>query len=66
MSRRWWEQDGIDLEGAKKQAAESMTRSEMDSEEKSDGEPKRVTGEEEESQGARGSSEVEWSGAEEG
>ena len=36
MSRRWWEQDGIDLEGAKKQAAETTTRLEQDSEEEVD------------------------------
>ena len=38
VSRRWWEQAGIDLEGAKKRAAESTTRSETESEEESDGE----------------------------
>ena len=36
-SRRWWEQDGIDLEGARKRAAESTTISETESEEESDG-----------------------------
>ena len=38
VSRRWWEQAGIDLEGARKQAAVSATRSEMESEEELDGE----------------------------
>ena len=36
VSRRWWDQAGIDLEGAKKRAAETTTRSETDSEEESD------------------------------
>ena len=67
VSPRWWEQAGIDLEGARKRAAESTTRSETESEEESDGEPNGVAGGgEEESQGARGSSRVEWSGAEDG
>ena len=34
--RGWWEQDRIDLEGAKKQAAEIKTISESDSEEEAD------------------------------
>ena len=40
VSRRWWEQEGIDLEGARKQAAVSSTRSgtETNSEEESSGE----------------------------
>ena len=54
VSRRWWEQAGIDLEGEKKRAAETVTESESDSD--SGGE---------ESSGASGSSGAEWSGAEE-
>ena len=44
MSRRWWEQAGIDLEGAWKQASESTTRSATESEEESDGEPNGIAG----------------------
>ena len=66
VSRKWWGQAGIDLEGARKRAEESMTRLETESEEESDGEPNGVAGGEEESQGASGSSGAEWSGAEEG
>ena len=66
MSRRWWEQAVIDLEGERKRAAESTTRSETDSEEDSDGEPNGVAGGEEESQGASGSSGAEWTGSEDG
>ena len=66
MSWRWWEQAGVDLEGAKKQAVESTSRSETESEEDSYGEPDGVAGGEEESQGASGSSGAEWSGAEDG
>ena len=62
VSRLWWEQSGIDLEGERKLAAESTTRSEMES----DREPNGVAGGEEESQGASRSSGPEWSGAEEG
>ena len=65
VSRRWWDQAGIDLEGARKRAEESTTRSETESEEELDGEPNGVAGvEEEESQVASGSSGAEWSGAE--
>ena len=57
MSRRWWEQAGIDLEESRKRAAESTTRSETESEEELDREPNGVTGGgEKESQGASGSS----------
>ena len=67
MSRRWWEQSGIDLEGARKQAAESLTISETESDEESDREPNGVAGGgEEESKGASGSSRAELSGAEDG
>ena len=31
VSQRWWEQAGIDLEGAKKRAVESATDSDSDS-----------------------------------
>ena len=50
VSRWWWEQAGIDLEGAKKRAAEAATHSDSGGEESS---------------GASGSSGAEWSGAEE-
>ena len=67
VSRQWWEQAGIDLEGVRKRAAESTTRSETESDEESDGETNGVAGGgEEESQGASGSSGGEWIGAEEG
>ena len=57
VSWRWWEQAGIDLEGARKQAAVSVTRLETDSEEELDGETTREAGGgEEEYQGASGSS----------
>ena len=36
VSWRWWKQYGIDLEGAKKRAAETTTRSDPDSEEEAD------------------------------
>ena len=65
VSRRWWEQDGIDLEGAKKQAAETTTRLEPDSEEEADVDSTGDSCGEEESQGANGSSGAEWSRAEE-
>ena len=61
----WWEQDRIDLEGAKKRAAETTTRSDPDSEEKADVELDWDSGGEEESQGASGSSGAECSGADE-
>ena len=65
VSQRWWEQAGIDLEGARKQATVSATRSEMESEEESDREPTGdAGGGKEESQGVIGSSEAEWIGAE--
>ena len=66
VSRRWWEQAVIDLEGMKKQSAESTTRSEMESEEGLDGEPNGVAGGEEESHEASRSSGAGWSGAEDG
>ena len=36
MSWRWWEQESIDLEGAKKRAEETTTRLEPDLEEAAD------------------------------
>ena len=62
MSRRWWEQAGIDLEGAKKRAVESTMRSETESEEELDVESNGGLGGEEKSQGEIGSSGAEWSG----
>ena len=59
-------QSRIDLEGARKRAEESTTISETESEEESDGEPNGVTGGEEESQGASGSSGAVWSREEDG
>ena len=56
VSRRWWEQAGIDLEGVKKRAA-------VEAEEATDSESDLDSGGEELS-GASGSSGVEWSGAE--
>ena len=55
--RRWWEQAGIDLEGAKNRASEAATVLELDLE--LDADP----GGEAESSGASGSSGEEWSGA---
>ena len=56
VSWRWWEQDGIDLEGAKERAEEAA----MDSESYLDSNSGK-----EELSGASGSSGAEWSGAEE-
>ena len=36
LSQRWWDQTGIDLEGAKKQATEATSVSESESEAESD------------------------------
>ena len=36
MSRRWWEQDGIDLERGKKRVEETATILESESEEEAD------------------------------
>ena len=65
VSRRWWGQDRIDLEGAKKQVAETAMISEPDSEEEADMESNRDSGGEEESQGVNGLSGEEWSGSDE-
>ena len=54
MSRRWWGKAGINLEGAKKRAAEAAAELEPD-----------LDSGEEESSGAYGSSGAEWSGVEE-
>ena len=58
MSWQWWEQDGIDLKGAKKRAAETTTisESERESEEDSDVKVNEDLGGEKESRGASGSS----------
>ena len=70
MSRRWWEQKGIDLEKAKERAAEALaTDSESESEVESEAEVEveaepEVGGEERStSSGVSGSSRAEWSGA---
>ena len=65
VSWRRWDKDGIDLEGAKKRAAEADTVLESESEAESDLELNKDLGGEEESKGASGSSGAEWSGAEE-
>ena len=65
VSRRWWEQDGIDLEGANKWSAKTTTRLEPDLEEGADVESNGDSGGEEESQGASGSIGAEWRGADE-
>ena len=61
VSWRWWEQAGIDLEGAKNRAAEAATVLES----KSYSDSNADLGREEESRGASVSSGAEWSGAEE-
>ena len=62
VPRRWWEQGGIDWEGAKKRAAEKTTISESDLEEEADVESNEDSVRYEESQGASGSSGAEWNG----
>ena len=54
MSRRWWDQKGIDWETAKARAAETESESEIETEE----EESQST-----SNGVSGSSGAEWSGA---
>ena len=56
LSWRWWEQDGIYLEGENKRVTEVETDSDSESDSDSGGE---------ESSGASGSSGAEWSGEEE-
>ena len=53
------------MEGAKKWVTETTTRYETDLEEEADVEFNGDSGEEEEPQGASGSSEAEWSGSDE-
>ena len=65
VSRRWWGQDGIDLEGVKKRVTETTTVSESESEEEADVELNEYSSGEKESQGASGLSGAEWSGANE-
>ena len=66
VSRRLWEQTGIDLKGAREKAAEAAAETETEADSESEDEPDRDAGGrgEEESQGASGSSGAEWSGAE--
>ena len=59
--QQWWEQAGINLEGAKKRAAEAATVLESDLELDSNADK----GREEELRGVSGSSGAEWSEAEE-
>ena len=67
VSRRWWDQKGIDWKTAKELAAEtdSESESEMDSEVEVDIEVETEVREEERSpsSGVSGSSGAEWSGA---
>ena len=63
MSRRWWEQEGKDLDTAKERAAESTT-TELELEEEYEAESEEGWGEVSASSGVSGSSEAEWSGAE--
>ena len=58
FSRRWWEQVGIDLDGARKQADASATRLETETESE---EESAAGGGKEDSQGASGYSGAEWS-----
>ena len=44
MYWRWWEQDGIDLKGAKKRVAETTTISESELEEEADVESNKDSG----------------------
>ena len=64
LSWRWWEQAGIDLEGAKKRAAEAATVSDSESDLDSDSELNADPGGEEESRGASRLSGEERSGVE--
>ena len=54
VSRRWWDQKGIDWETAKKRAEETNSESEIEAEEEES---------RSKSSGVRGSSRAEWSGA---
>ena len=68
VSRRWWEQTGIYLKGAREKAAagaaETETEAEADLESEDETEGAAGGRGEEESQGASGSSGAEWSGVE--
>ena len=69
VSWRWWEQTGIYLKGAREKAEAAATETETDADLESEDDPEGAVGgrgEEEESQGASGSSGAEWSGAERG
>ena len=61
VSWRWWDQAGINLEGAKTRASEAAEVSESELDSDLNAEP----GGDEELRGANGSSGAEWSGAEE-
>ena len=63
VSRRWWEQEGKDLDTAKERAAESTTTV-SDPEEEYEAESEEGWGEVSASSGVSGSSVAEWSGAE--
>ena len=64
VSRRWWEQKGIDLKTAKEQAAEALdTDSDSVSESEAEVEPKGGGEERSISSGVSGSSGAEWIGA---
>ena len=65
MSWQWWVQSGIELEGTKKQATETTTILESESEEEAAVELNKDSGGEEEYQGASGLIVAEWSGADE-
>ena len=69
VSRRWWDQEGIDLKAAKERAAEAIAmdlESESDLESEAEVEMESEVGGEERSasSGVSGSSGSEWSGAE--
>ena len=64
MSRRWWDQKGIDWETAKERVAEtdSESASESDTELEVQAEPEEKEEERSTSSGVSGSSGAEWSG----
>ena len=66
VSRRWWEQTGIDLKGAQEKAEAEAAETETEADSDSEDDPEGSAGGrgEEESQGASGYSGTEWSGAE--
>ena len=63
MSRRWWDQKGIDWETAKAQAAETDSESESDAEVEAQTDLEEKEEEISTSSGVSGSSRAEWSGA---